>query len=213
MAGLWSMNLLLVGATGKTGREVLDVALARGHHVTAFVRSPHKIARAQPELVVRQGDPLDVKTLATAVAGHDAVLSTLGLPPREALRPSNFMTESAATTVAAMRTASVDRLCILSAAVLFPGSGLAYAFFSWLLKHHARDLGAMETVVKASDIEWTIARPPRLVQAEDARYLERRDALPEGSSTASFRAVATFMVDAVERRDHIREVVGLVTAR
>lgn len=207
------MNLLVLGATGKTGREIVDVALGRGHRVTAFVRSPTKITRTEAQLVVRRGDPLEVTSLASAVEGHDAVLSALGLPARQALRPSKFMVESAATTVAAMKTAGVDRLCILSAAVLFHGSGLQFAFFKWLLRHHARDLAEMEMVVAASDCAWTVARPPRLVQSNDARYLERRDGLPEGSSTASFRAVATFMVDAVERRNHVRAVVGLVSPK
>jgi putative NADH-flavin reductase len=213
-AGPWAvfsnMNLLLIGATGNTGREITDLALARGHRLTAFVRSPAKITRTDPKLVVKKGDPLDVQSLARAIEGEDAVLSTLGLPPRQALRPSNFMAESGGTTVAAMRIAGVKRLSILSAAVLFPGSGLGYRFFTWLLKHHAKDLSAMETIVAASDLAWTVARPPRLVHNLSERYQARVGALPEGSSTASFRSVAAFMLDAVERREHLGEVVGIV---
>jgi len=204
------MKLLIVGATGNTGREVLDLALARQHRVTAYVRSPQKITRADSELRVVRGDPFDLAALAKALEGQDAVLSTLGLPPRQALRPSNFMAESAASIVSAMRTAGVSRLCILSAAVLFPAKGVQYAFFKWLLQHHARDLEALETVVKASDSEWTIARPPRLVKAPDARYVAARDVLPPGASSATFRGVAAFLLDAAERREHLRETVGIV---
>ncbi len=210
------MKLLVLGATGNTGREILDLALARQHHVTAFVRSPQKITQTSPNLSVVPGDPFDLQALAKALQGHDAVLSALGLPPRQALRPSNFMAESTASIVSAMRTAAVPRLCILSAAVLFPGKGLQYAFFKWFLQHHARDLEALETVVKASDLEWTIARPPRLVKAQDARYLAERDALPQGASatfTATFRGVATFLLDAAEGRQHVRETVGIVRPR
>jgi putative NADH-flavin reductase len=207
------MKLLIVGATGNTGREVLDLALERQHRVTAFVRSPQKITRTDAALSVVRGDPFDLPALAKALDGQDAVLSTLGLPPRQALRPSNFMAESTAAIVSAMRTAGVSRLCILSAAVLFPGSGVQYAFFKWLLQHHARDLEALETVVKASDLEWTIARPPRLVKAPDARYLAARDALPEGAFSATFRGVASFLLDAVEHREYLRETVGIVRPR
>jgi putative NADH-flavin reductase len=203
------MKLLIVGATGNTGREILNLALARGHSVTAFVRSPHKISRTDPNLRVVAGDPFDLPALAQALRGQDAVLSALGLPPRKALRPSNFMAESAAATLSAMRTVGISRLCILSAAVLFPGKGLQYAFFKWLLQHHARDLEAMETIVKASDLEWTIARPPRLVHAADARYVVARDALPVGQFSATFSGVASFMLDAVDRKEHLRELVGL----
>jgi putative NADH-flavin reductase len=208
------MNLLVLGATGRTGREVLDIALARGHAVTAFVRSPHKVpkltngsAGARPS--VRQGDVLDVGALAAALDGHEAVLSTLGLPTWQALRPSTFMTESAASTVAAMTRAGTRRLAILSAAVLFPGAGLQFTFFSWLLRHHARDLREMETVVGASDLAWTVARPPRLVRASDEAYRSRRDALPGTSLSVSYRAVAAFLVDSIERGLHFHEVVGV----
>jgi putative NADH-flavin reductase len=204
------MKLLLLGATGHTGREVLDLGLARDHQLTAFVRSPHMITQTKANLHVVCGDPFDLAALAKALAGQDAVISTLGLPPRQALRPSHFMAESTASIVSAMRTAGVSRLCILSAAVLFPGSGVQYAFFKWLLQHHARDLEALEAVVKASDLEWTIARPPRLVNAPDARYLAARDALPEGAYSATFRGVAAFLLDAAERQAYGRQTVGIV---
>jgi putative NADH-flavin reductase len=207
------MKLLLLGATGNTGREVLNLALARHHQVTAFARSPQKITRTDARLRVVRGGPFDLPALAKALEGQDAVVSTLGLPARQALRPSNFMAESTASIVSAMRTAGVSRLCILSAAVLFPGQGLQYAFFKWLLRHHARDLEALETVVKASDLEWTIARPPRLVKAPDERYLAAPNALPDGAYSATFRGVASFLLDAAERQEHVRETVGIVRPR
>jgi len=207
-----AMKLLVLGATGNSGREVLDLALARGHQVTAFVRSPQKITQTHTRLRVVPGSPFDLPEFARALEGQNAVLSTLGLAPRLALRPSHFMAESTAATVSAMRTAGVLRLCILSAAVLFPGTGPQYAFFKWLLRHHARDLEGLETVVKASDLEWTIARPPRLVKAPDARYAAARDALPDGASSATFRGTAAFLLDATERHEHVRETVGIVRA-
>lgn len=206
------MKLFLLGATGRTGRQILDLARAHGHEVTAFVRSPQKLA-ATPGVRVVGGDPLDRDALAAAMAGHDAVLSALGLPPRQALRPSTLMTEFAATTVAAMTLAGVRRLGIVSAAVLFPEKGLFFAFFRWLLRHHARDLRAMEEVIRAGDVEWTIARPPRLTGGPDEGFRAAVDALPAGGLAMSFRAVAAFLLDAVERREHVREIVGLAKAR
>ncbi len=67
----------------------------------------------------------------------------------------------------------------------------------------------MEQVVRASGLAWTIARPPRLTQSPDAGFVARHDALPAGSRVMSFRSVAAFMLDAVERRAHVAEVVGL----
>jgi putative NADH-flavin reductase len=203
------MNLLVLGATGNTGREIVDLALRNGHLVTAFVRSPGKIERRHARLVVRQGQALDASLLSAALDGQDAVLSALGLPPRRALRPSHFMTDSATCTIAAMQRAQVTRLAILSAAVLFPGRGLQYAFFSRLLKHHARDLAAMEAVIGASGLDWTVARPTRLVRSSEERYRACTGTLPEGGSSISFRATAAFMLTAVERGLHHREIVGV----
>ena len=205
-----TLRLFVLGATGQTGTHVVDLALARGHEVTAFVRSPHKITRHDQALTVVEGDPRRVDALAAALPGHDAVLSVLGTPPREALRPSTLMAELAASTVAAMQRASVSRIAILSAAVLFPEpGGLRFAFFRWLLRYHARDLVAMEAVVRATPFEWTIARPPRLVATSDETYRSAPAALPDGAFTMSFRAVAAFLLDAIERHTHLRQITGL----
>jgi putative NADH-flavin reductase len=205
------MKLFVLGATGKTGSEIIRLALARGHEVTAFVRSPQKLSPAGSLTIVR-GDPHDSKVMAAALPGHDAVLSAIGPHPREALRPSTLVTDCARATVEAMTASGVPRLAIVSAAVLFPEKGLYFAFFQWLTRHHARDLRGMEAIVRASGLAWTIARPPRLTRSPAASFRAARDALPPGSRVMSFRSVAAFMLDAVERRSHICEVAGLGAA-
>ena len=108
-----------------------------------------------------------------------------------------------------MTAGGVSRLAILSAAVLFPEKGLYFAFFRWLLKYHAHDLCGMEDLVRASGLAWTIARPPRLTNSPEVSFRALRDALPPGSRVMSFRSVAAFMLEAVERRSHVTEIVGL----
>jgi putative NADH-flavin reductase len=203
------LRLFVLGATGHIGGHVVDLALERKHHVTAFVRSPQKVPRCEDDLTVVKGSPLSVDALARAVAGHDAVVSALGPSPREAMRPSTLLAECAASTVAAMQTAAVRRLAVVSAAVLFPDRSLGFAFFRWLLQHHARDLVAMEAVVRATSFDWTIARPPRLVESPRQSYRHERDALPAGARSVSYRAVAAFLLDCIEQGAHSREVVGL----
>jgi len=205
------MKLFLLGATGKTGWEIMRLALARGHEVTAFARSPEKLSPAGSLTIIR-GDPRHPEQMAAALPGHDAVLSAIGPHPREALRPSTLVTDTALATVEAMTASGVPRLVIISAAVLFPEKGLYYAFFRWLTRHHARDLRGMEDLVRASGLAWTIARPPRLIRSPDASFRAARDAVPPGSRVMSFRSVAAFMVEAVERRSHLCEVVGLGAA-
>ena len=208
LSGLSDMRLFVLGATGKTGSEIMRLAVVRGHEVTAFVRSPQKLSPAG-SLTIVQGDPRNPESIAAALPGHDAVLSVIGPHPSEALRPSTLVTDCARATVEAMTARGVSRLAIISAAVLFPEKGLYYAFFRWLTRHHARDLRGMEDLVRASGLAWTIARPPRLSSSPDASFRAARDALPPGSRSMSFRSVAAFMLEAVERRSHVCEVVGL----
>lgn len=202
------MRLFVIGANGRTGTEILDLARARGHEVTAFVRSPQKLTPGALLTVVR-GDPRQPESIAAALPGHDAVLSAIGPHPREALRPSTLLTDCARATVEAMTARGIGRLAIVSAAVLFPEKGLYFAFFRWVTKHHARDLRVMEEIVQTSGLAWTIARPPRLTRSPDATFRAARNALPPGSRAMSFRSVAAFMLDAVEQRTHVDEVVGL----
>jgi putative NADH-flavin reductase len=203
------MKLLILGATGHIGRELVDLALARGHVVTAYVRTPSKVQRREPGLILTQGDALEVDRLTDALLGQDAVVSSLGLPAKQALRPSSFMAESMASTVAAMKRARIQRLAVVSAAVLFPMRGLFYAFFRWLLKHHARDLSAMENVIRATELDWTIVRPPRLVSGPATAPRIAVAGLPARARSISFRSVAAFLLDCVERDEHVRHVVGL----
>jgi putative NADH-flavin reductase len=204
------MKLFVLGATGRTGTEILDLARMRGHKVTAFVRSPQKLKSA-PSLTVIPGDPLRPENLTAALSGHDAVLSAIGPSPREAFRPSTLVADCARVTINAMAASGVGRLAIISAAVLFPEKGLYFTFFRWLLQRHARDLRAMEDVVQASELAWTIARPPRLIDSENASFRALRNRLPPGSRAMSYRSVAAFLLDAVERRSHVGEIVGLAS--
>src|SRR5213593_1581979 len=110
-----------------------------------------------------------------------------------------------------MTRAGVKRVVLVSAAVLFPEKGLYFAFFCWLLRHVRRDLGTAEEIVRATSLDWTIARPPRLVNKSDEAYRSVHNALPAGGNSMSFRALAAFMLDAAEHRTDVHEIVGLAS--
>jgi uncharacterized protein YbjT (DUF2867 family) len=199
------MKLFVIGATGRTGQEIVQQALARGHDVTAFVRSPEKIDTKNERLAVIKGNVMDEDQLASAMQNHNAVVSTLG--PRKVFKPTTMLHDSALATTRAMDRAGVKRLVALSAAAHFPGipNGIA----SFIMRNHMRDSLAMEEVVQSNGLEWTIARPPRLTQQDYSTYRSREGAAPKMGFTVSRKAVAAFMLDVIEQKKHIHKIVGI----
>src|SRR5215472_8063242 len=104
------MKLFVIGATGRTGREIVQQALARGHHVTAFVRSPEKVNLKNERLTILKGNVTDENQLFDAMQNHDAVLSALG--PREVFKPSSLLHDTTLATTRAMNRSGVKRLVV-----------------------------------------------------------------------------------------------------
>jgi putative NADH-flavin reductase len=199
------MKLFVIGATGRTGEEIVQRALARGHHVNAFVRSPETVTLRHERLRVLEGNVTDEEQLSEAMQDHDAVVSALG--PRRVFKPSSLLHGSALATTRAMQRSGVRRLVVLSAAAHFPG--IPNRIVSFILRNHMRDSLAMEKVVLDSDLDWTIARPPRLTQKQYATYRSREGAAPTRGFSLSRKAVAAFMLDAIEQQKHFQKIVGI----
>src|SRR6266702_3850982 len=199
------MKLFVIGATGRTGWESVQQSLARGHDVTAFVRSAESITLHSERLTVLKGDAMDENQLFDAMQNHDAVVSALG--PREVFKPSSLLYDSALATTRAMNRSGVKRLIVLSAAAHFPG--IPNRIVSLILRNHMRDSRAMEQVAQASGLDWTIARPPRLTEQDYTTYRSREDAAPKMGFSLSRKAVAAFMLDAIEQKKHFHKIVGI----
>jgi putative NADH-flavin reductase len=206
------VKLFILGATGKTGSALVESALRDGHSVTAFVRSPEKMA-ARERLSVVKGSPADVDAMARAMAGHDAVFSTLAPGVREILsRPTKrswTMAAYAANIVVAMERAGVKRLLAFSSAGLFPGQSLFVRALSFPARHHMADLRAMEEVISSSPMEWTVARPNWMSRGEGAEYRAATDALPATPRPMTFHGLGRFLLDAAVDGRHLRQTVGL----
>src|SRR5579859_784353 len=104
------MRIVIFGASGGTGRELVRQGVERGHEVTAFVRNPHALPRAQGNVRTIVGDALDPRAVATAIEGQEAVLSALG--PRT-LAKDPLLPESMWHILASMKSQSVPRLIVL----------------------------------------------------------------------------------------------------
>src|SRR5689334_5713408 len=199
------MQIFLLGGTGRTGQQFIDLALAGGHEITAFVRSPGRIRRDAPGLRVVAGDPRDAGALGEALAGHEALVSALGPAPRKAMTASTLLQDCAAASVTAMRTARVERVAAVSSALLFPGGGVVVGLARRLIRPHLDDTERMELLFGQSGLRWTIARPPRLVHSPDASYRAEVGRLPVPLTLRawlSWRGVAAFLLDCIVGRRH-----------
>jgi putative NADH-flavin reductase len=161
------MKLTIFGATGGTGRLVVERALAAGHEVTAAVRDPARLpVPAQDGLRVTVTTIDDRAAVLAAVSGADAVIDALG---GSGTGPTNLRTDAARVIVPAMQEAGVQRLVVVSASGAHTtGDGpfvrfLVKPVLGYVLRHAFADMRAMEDVVRASSLDWTIVLPPRLL--------------------------------------------------
>ncbi|GAA3424520.1 NAD(P)-dependent oxidoreductase [Streptosporangium sandarakinum] len=156
-------SIAVVAATGRTGRIIVERALAAGHAVTAVARNPRALGLRHPRLTVKEGDVLHPSSLRDALTGHDAVISALG---SSGLGPTTVYSEGTAAIISAM--APTHRLVVLSSAGLAvpDGAGLGTRILSGVLKrvmrHPYADMTRMERLLADSDLDWTAVRPTRL---------------------------------------------------
>jgi putative NADH-flavin reductase len=206
------MKLVLLGATGATGLEVVRTATERGHSVTAFVRSPDRLGTLRDHVAVKTGDLLDSSQLAQVMDGNDAVISTFGprLPVSKA--DAHLLEHFATALTRAMDKVSVRRVVVESVAFLFKNSIIppAYLLGRLLFPGIVADSAAMEKIFVESDLDWTMVRPPELTNKPyTGRYRVREGHLPFFGFKISRADVADYMIKAVE--DHLasRTIVGL----
>jgi uncharacterized protein YbjT (DUF2867 family) len=208
------MQLVVFGATGGTGRELVKQALGHGHSVRAFVRDPDKLKVIHHRLEVVTGDVQDAKSVAAAVAGQDAVLCALGVNER---KPNTILSDAVRTLTGAMKAEGVRRLLYVSSLGVGETKGQLGPIYNvvilpLLLKEIFADKETAEAVVRESDLDWTIVQPGRLTKA---RLTGKYRAGPGAAKGRWFpkiaRAdVADFMLNAVERKQFIREVPAIV---
>jgi len=171
------------------------------------VRTLKKLPPDTPSrLDVRLGDATDAAQLDGAVSGQDAVLSVLG--PRS-LGPAPFRAAYARRLLHAMERGHVRRLLMISAALVCPGLPPLERLLSLtVFRHLTRDHVAMEAVVRASDRDWTLIRPPRVTgRPGRGRYRVEIERLPRSGRLISAGDVADFMVTVAETGAHVREAV------
>ncbi|WP_433173457.1 NAD(P)-dependent oxidoreductase [Actinoallomurus sp. CA-150999] len=211
------MKLVIFGANGPTGRLATAQALAEGHTVTAVTRHPEAFPLREAALDVVKADALDPEAVDRAVAGHDAVISTLGV--HYGSEATTTFSVSIKNIIEAMTAHGLRRLvCVTSTGVPMkppPGETLIYrrVFFPMLLKMGRplyEDAGRMEGVVVRADLDWTIVRPSGLFDGPATSGYTVGPPQMVGRFTSRRDLADALIREAVDDRN-VRSVVEVIT--
>ena len=187
------MKIVIFGASGQTGRELVTQALELGHVVTAFARRPETLGGADGRVRVVQGDIIDAAVVTRAVEGQEAVLSALGAS--NPMRPYPAFRTGIENIVKAMQTSDVRRLVYLSFLGVRAGEEDLRFFLnhvaSRLLRYAIADHAANERTILASRLAWTIVHAPKLTRGRRTQTYRSGEQLPIQSVVPSISRADT----------------------
>jgi putative NADH-flavin reductase len=202
----FALPVLIFGASGRTGRHLIDQALSAGHTVTAFVRDRSALSARHPKLHIVEGDVLNSDAVDSVMLGQRAVLSALGFPGRKG---SEHLLKATENIVAAMRKYRVHRLICLAPSPAKEGwarRGLLGKLLSPFFQKSAASPAWERQLdsIRGLPLEWVLVRPTLLTDAPARGSYQVSVGwadVPEGISRAD---VARFMLEQVQSRRYIR---------
>jgi putative NADH-flavin reductase len=191
------VKVLIIGATGGTGRILLAKSLEQGHEVTVLARNPSAVAPRDYRPRVLEGNTLDPEAVEAAVAGQDAVLSALGT---RSTKPTTLFSASTANLVGAMKKHGVCRLVCVTG--IGTGDSRGHGGFLYdrvllpfVVRNQYEDKDRQEEIIKRSGLEWVIVRPARLTnEAATGEYQVFLSGDSYRATTISREDVAAFML-------------------
>lgn len=208
------MKILIFGASGATGRELVQQSLTKGHSVTAFVRDPSNLKLQHERLSVIKGDVKDPLVVDRAVQSQDVVVSALGVS--KPLKKDPVVVEGIRNIVGAMEQRFVKRLIYLSFIAAGPGKKdagfMIRNIVSRIVRNEIEDHIEKENIIKTSNLDWTIVHPPKLTNGR----AKNKYRIGENIKTKSFlpsisRAdVAGFMLSQLNDNSYLRKTVRIL---
>jgi putative NADH-flavin reductase len=204
------MRILVLGATGSVGRLAVEELLKRGHQVTAIARSSQKLGDLASRIRVAEGDAVDPGAVETAVSGQDAIIYALGAGN---VRHTTLFSDSTRVLLTAMNRHSVRRLiCVtgVGAGETKGHGGFLYdrILFPLFTKGVYADKDIQETLIRQTDVEWTIVRPASFRKETPPGPLRAVTAVDDVTLRRISRSeVAQFLVDELEQNRYVRQCV------
>lgn len=209
------MKILVLGASQGTGALCVKAALAKGHSVSAFSRTPSKLDVSHPALTKVAGDFHDAASVRSAVAGHDAVIICASPTSLGAIKDKpDYFSRGTRYCIDAMKELGVERLVVLTA----HGVGDSEPVASWLqrklligglLKGFFRDHDVQERMTRESGLDFVIARPTRLTNGKAKGKYVRTAEVVGVPGSISRADLADFLVEACESPTWVGKSVHL----
>lgn len=212
------MKILLLGATGRTGKWILEEAIGRGHTVHALVRNPAKVKLSNGRLTLFEGTPTDIYALEKAMQGCEAIISAINISrtndfPWSPLRtPKDFLSSSMKTIIPLTQKHSIDRIIITSAWGVAETRKDIPGWFRWFIEHSNirypyDDHAVQEALLKASTLNWTCVRPVGLTNSKkDKAITVTLNKTPKPALMIPRRMVAKFMMDVLEKDLYVKQL-------
>lgn len=204
------MNILLLGATGRVGSQIVPYALHDKHHVTVLVRTSEKIQINNENLSVIQGDVLNKEDIVRAMHGRDVVISALNTDG------TTTLSESMPLIIEAMENEGIKRIITVGTAGILQSrttpNSLRYQSSESKRKstRAAEEHHKVYDMLNQSTLEWTIVCPTYLPDGERVgEYRIARNYLPEGGVEISVQDTAEFTFKQIQTSDYIRSRVGI----
>jgi uncharacterized protein len=205
----------LLGATGGTGKRVIELAAGRSVELKVLVRDPAKLPPAAVAAAVVRGDARDPAAAAAVLDGVDAVISCLGM--QDVSQPATDLSDAMGVVAEAMQRAGVRRLVAIAAAgvLIHPAGGYRSEHgHPAYLQHVAREHRRMFEALDAGALDWTLLCPVGLV--DDIAMGHARwsiEDLPAGSSVTGRWDLAAAALDLLGDPSTVRKRVGIVSDR
>jgi len=204
------MNILILGATGRVGSQIVTYALHDRHHVTVLVRTQEKIQINNEKLTIIQGDVLNKEDIFNAMHGIDVVISALNTDG------TTTLSESIPFIIEAMENEGIKRIITIGTAGILQSrttlDSLRYQSSESKRKstRAAKEHHKVYDMLKQSTLEWTIVCPTYLPDGERiGKYRIERDFLPEGGVEISVPDTAEFTFRQLKTSEHIKSRVGI----
>jgi len=203
------MRVVVLGAGGQLGRDVVRALVARAHTVRAAVRRPPDPA-LRSSVEIRIADARNKSEIRAAIGGFDAVVNVIG---GGTLRRNDVASSTSAVAVPAAQEVGVKRYIAMPAGMV----ALDWPFFKYILRplifrHILAEHRRVEEIVRARRLDWTIVRPSALTN-QPARGYEASLELQARSFMTTRGDVASFIADELEQNQYVRRAVFITSRR